>query len=168
MDKTVNAFLQPDKSPEIGERPDLALDNATDRIILGYYIPGIGFDLLHAKGYAPVFRIDTQDLGLHRIPNLNDFGRVLDLAVPGHFADVDEPFDAVLKLDEGTVIGDAHNLAVYPRTDGIPGWYPLPGIFGQLFHAEGDTLLFFVELKDLDLDIVTDGQHFRWMLQSAP
>src|SRR6266851_9230 len=87
---------------------------------------------------------------------------------PAHLGDVDQPLDAFLQLDEGAVVGDAHDLALEAR----PHWITLgrarPRVGHDLFHAEGHALARGIVLEHHHLDLVADLDRFRRMLQAAP
>ncbi len=81
---------------------------------------------------------------------------------------MDEALDALLQLDEGAVIGDAEHAPFNPRADGIALGGIEPRIGRELLEAERDALLVFVELENLDLDLIADVDQIARMRESAP
>ena len=67
---------------------------------------------------------------------------------------MDQAFDALLQLDERAVVGDADDAAADVRAHGIALRGVQPGIGRELLEAQRDALLVFVELQNLDLDLV--------------
>ena len=64
--------------------------------------------------------------------------------------------DALLQLDEGTVVGQVADLAADDRAVRIAFGDVVPGILLGLLHAERDLLAFVVDAEDDDLDLVAD------------
>ncbi len=58
------------------------------------------------------------------VADVHDLGRMAHVAGPRHLGDVDQPFDALLELDEGAVVGDRDHLPLDPRRR--PGTSPRP------------------------------------------
>ena len=56
-------------------------------------------------------RVDLEHLALDFVADVHDLRRMLDLLGPAHLADVDQTLDAGLEFHEGTVVGEAHDLA---------------------------------------------------------
>src|SRR5262249_39680509 len=106
--------------------------------------------------------------GLDLIVDLHDLGRMLHALRPAHLAYVDEPFDALLQLDEGAVIGDADDASLDARTDGIALRRVKPRVGRELLEAERDALLVFVELQNFDVDLVAHVDQVARMRQAAP
>src|SRR6185312_3070841 len=87
---------------------------------------------------------------------------------PGHFGNVHETFDAGLKLNKRAVVGDVGDAALHFGADRIFSFDPFPRIALQLLHAERDAVRFVVDLDDLDLHGLADGQDIRRMIDAAP
>ena len=87
---------------------------------------------------------------------------------PAHFGDVDQAFDAVLKLNERTVIGDVGDLALDLGANRIALGHDFPRILVQLLHAERDALRLGVDADDLDLDRLADMQHVGRVVDTLP
>src|SRR5580704_14193972 len=87
---------------------------------------------------------------------------------PRHFGDVDQALDAGLELDERAVVGDVGDAALEARADRILGLDALPGIVLQLLHAERDAVRLVIDLDDLDLHLLPDGQHLGRMIDPPP
>ena len=52
-------------------------------------------------------------------PGVNHLRGVLHALGPGHFADVDQTLNALLELNERTVVGDGEDATANLRTDGV-------------------------------------------------
>ena len=84
------------------------------RVPTGYFgfdaLPRIVEQLLHAERDTVRLVIDLDDLHLHRLADIEHFGRVID-AAPRDVGDVQQAVDAA-EVDERTVIGDVLDHAV--------------------------------------------------------
>ena len=89
---------------------------------------------------------------------------------PAHLGDVDEPLDAFLQLDEGAVVGDAHDLAADSRAPGpdTPSADLGPRVGHDLLHAERNALAAMIILQHDHFDFVANLHHFGRMLHAAP
>src|SRR5262245_35843146 len=110
MDQPLDAGLELDEGAVVGDVGDRALEAGARRVFGGDALPRIGFELFDAEADALGFRIDADDLHLHRVADIHDLARMID-APPRHVGDVKQPVDAA-KIDEGAVIGDVLDHAV--------------------------------------------------------
>ena len=168
VDQAVNAFLDFDERAEIGEVAHPALDRGAHRILVMQRVPGIGGQLPHAERDAPLLRIHAQHDAIDLIANVDQLRRVLDALGPGHFADVDQAFDALLEFDERAVVGDADDASADVRADGIAMRRIQPGVRRELLESQRNPLLFLVELQDFHLDLVADIHQVAGMSQASP
>ena len=81
-----------------------------DRILRLDALPRIVQQLLHAERDAVGLVVDLDDLDLHRLADVEHFGRVID-APPGDVGDVQQAVDAA-EVDERAVVGDVLDHAV--------------------------------------------------------
>ena len=167
MHQPVNAVLNFDEGPEIGQLSDSPLHHRADAVPFGYRGPRIGFELLDAERNAPVLRLNLEHHRFHLIADADDLRRVLHPPAPGHLRDVDQPFDAGLEFDKSAVIGDADNPADDAAADHIPLFDRFPRIRVQLLHPQRNSFFVAVELQNLDRDLVADVQNLRRMLNPA-
>ena len=156
VDEPIDPFFDAYEGPEIGQIAHPPLDQFADRIPLFDGLPWIGLGLLDAEGYAPPLPIDVENYGFDNLPYRYDLGGVADAFVPAHLADVDEPFDPLLQLHKGPVIGDGDHLASDPVAHGVLGVDVIPRVGLQLLIAKADTLPLRVELEHHHLDRVPD------------
>src|SRR4051812_47660086 len=140
VDQAVDLLFDFDERAELGEVANLALDLRADRVLVGEVVPRVALDLLEAERNPPRRRIDAEHHGVHRVADIEDLRRVLDALAPRHLADVDQPLDAGLELDERAVVGEAHHLAAHARADRIPIHHVRPRVGDQLLVAERDAL----------------------------
>jgi len=91
----------------------------------------------------------------------NDLAGVHVLLGPRHFRNVDQAFDARLQFDERAVVGDVGDAAGEARIERILRLDALPRIVQQLLHAERDAVGFVIDLDDLHLHRLPDGQKLR-------
>jgi hypothetical protein len=122
---------------------------------------GIAHGLLETERNAALDRIDFQHLHFDFLRGRDDLAGVHVLLGPRHFRDVDQAFDARLQLDERAVVGDVGDAAGEARVQRILRLDALPRIVQQLLHAERDAVGLVVDLDDLDLHGLADGQHLR-------
>ena len=85
-------------------------ERAADRILGGGAFPRIALELLHAEADALRLAVDADDLHLHRVADVDHFGRVVD-ALVADVGDVEQAVDAA-EVDERAVIGDVLDHAV--------------------------------------------------------
>src|SRR5205085_2583364 len=113
-------------------------------------------------------RIHLQHLHFDFLRGGDDLAGMHVLLGPRHFRDVDQAFDARLQFDERAVVGDVGDAAGEARVERIFRLDALPRIVQQLLHAERDTVGFVVDLDDLDLDGLADGEHLGRVIDPAP
>src|SRR3954464_12201988 len=90
-----------------------------------------------------------------------------NVARPAHLADVYEPFDARLELDESAVVGDRDNLTRDACADRILLGDILPRIALELFEPERDALAIPIDVENFDFQLLTDVHHLGGMLNAA-
>ena len=81
---------------------------------------------------------------------------------------MDQAFDARLQFDERAVVGDVGDAAGEARIERILRLDALPRIVQQLLHAERNAVGLVVDLDDLDLDGLADGQNLGRVIDPAP
>jgi hypothetical protein len=79
-----------------------------------------------------------------------------------------EAFDAGLQLHERTIVGDVGDAARDLVADRIFRFDAFPRIALQLLHAERDAVRLVIDLDDLDLHRLTDGNDFGRVIDAAP
>src|ERR1700687_1799477 len=168
MDHAVHFAVEPQEQPELGLVLDLALDGGSDRILLDEHFPGIAHGLLEAERNPALDRIDFENLHFDFLRGRNDLAGMHVLLGPGHFGDVDQAFDARLQFDERAVVGDVGDAAGEARIERVLRLDALPRIVQQLLHAERDAVGLVVDLDDLHLHGLADGQHFGRVIDPAP
>ena len=92
-------------------------------------------------------------IGFDFVVLLEDFGRVVDLAGPGHVGDVDHAVDAFFQLHERAVGGEVADRALDGGADRVAEFDLVPRVGLELADAERDFLL-------LDADAEHDGFDF--------
>ena len=65
---------------------------------------------------------------------------MLDALVPGHLGDVDQALDAVLELDEATVVRHGHDLSANDGARRVPKVDLVPRIGPDLLAPQADAL----------------------------
>ena len=168
VNQAVDTGLDFHEHAEVGDRFDLALDRAADRMDFRQCFPRIRLGLLESERNPPIALVDPEHLDFDRVADVDHLRRMHRALAPGHFADVDQPLDALFQFDEGAVIGNADDFAVQPRADRIAFGRLGPRVGHDLLHAERDALARLVVLEHDHLDLFADLQHFRRMLQAAP
>src|SRR5260221_1033186 len=168
MHHAVDIALEPEEQAELGLVLDLALDHRSDREFLDEHFPGVTHGLLEAERNPSLDRIDFQDLHFDFLRGRHDLAGVHVLFGPRHFRDVDQALDARLQFDEGAVVGDVGDAAGEAHIERILRFDALPGIVQQLLHAERDAVGLVVDLDDLDLHGLADGQDLGRVIDAAP
>src|SRR5467141_205243 len=168
MHHAVDIALEPEEQTELGLVLDLAFDRRSDREFFDEHFPGIAHGLLEAERNPALDRIDFENLHFDFLRGRNDLAGVHVLFGPRHFRNVDQALDARLQFDERTVVGDVGDAAVEARVQRIFRLDALPRIIQQLLHAERDAVGLVVDLDDLDLHGLADGQDFGRVIDPAP
>ena len=164
----VDVVVQADEQTEFGGVLDFALDGRADRVGSDERIPGIVLGLLETQRDPALGAVDVQDHDVHFLRGGDDLARMDVLLGPGHFRDVHQAFNAGFQLNECAVVGDVGDAAGVFGTGGIFGFDAIPRIGLQLLHAEADALGVRVDLDDLHLDGVADGEHLRRVRDALP
>src|SRR5687768_15951197 len=168
MDQAVDVVFDLDERAKLGQVADLALDAGADRVLLGQLMPRVALDLLESQRNAAGRRIDAEHLRFHGVADVQDLRRVLDALAPRHLADVDQPFDARLELDERAVVGEAHDLAADAHAGGETIHHRGQRIGHQLFVAERHAHGGLVVLEHHHVDLVVDLEQLARMTDAAP
>ncbi|MPM23755.1 hypothetical protein SDC9_70229 [bioreactor metagenome] len=160
MDQSVDLVRQFDEGAERGDFGHLASYHIADLVELFDVFPGIVFDLLEAQRNALLFGVDVQNHGFDFIAGAQDFGRIVDLAGPRHIGNMDHAVDIVFDFDEGAVAGHVADLALDAAADGVLFEQDFPRIAFDLADAEGDFLVFLVDVEHHGFDDFTLADHF--------
>src|SRR6185437_16182662 len=168
VDHAVDVALETKEQAEFGLVLDLAFDRRTDRELLDEDFPGIAHGLLEAERDAALDRIDFENLHFDFLRGRNDLAGVHVLLGPRHFRDVDQALDARLQFDERAVVGDVGDAAGEARVQRVLRLDALPRIVQQLLHAERNAVGLVVDLDDLDLHGLADGEHLGRVVDPAP
>src|SRR5262249_13469120 len=168
VDHAVDVAFETQEQTELGLVLDLALDRRTNRMLLDEDFPGIAHGLLEAERDAALDRIHFQHLHFDFLRGRHDLAGVHVLLGPRHLRDVDQAFDARLEFDERAVVGDVGDTAGEARTQRVLGFDALPRIVQQLLHAERDAVRLVVDLDDLHLHRLADGEHLGRVIDAAP
>ena len=159
VDHAVDVALEADEQAELGRVLDFALDDRTDRVLLGEGLPRVRLGLLEAKRDPALLLVDLEHLDVDFLGGADDLARVDVLLGPAHLGDVDQAFDARLELDERAIFGDVGHAAAEHAADRILGRGAFPRIALELLHAEADALRVAVDADDLHLHRVADVEH---------
>src|SRR4051812_8992916 len=168
MDHAVDVAFEAQEQTELGLVLDFAFDGGADRELLDEDFPGIAHGLLEAERDAALDRIDFENLHFDFLRGRNDLAGVHVLLGPRHFRDVDQAFDARLQFDERAVVGDVGDAAGEACVQRVFCLDALPRIVQQLLHAERNAVGLVVDLDDLDLHGLADGEHFGRVIDPAP
>ena len=168
VNQPVDARRDLDEGAEGGQVAHLALQPRPGGILEREGQPGILLDLLHAQRDLLGRRIHLQHHRLDLVRDGDQLRGMADVARPRHFRDVDEPFDALLQLDESAVVRDRHHLAVYAHADRVLEVDVGPRIGKQLLEPERDPLPLPVDVEDLDIELLADAHHVGGVSHSSP
>src|SRR4029077_13580654 len=168
MDHAVDVAFAPEKKAEFGLVLDLAFDRGADREFLDKHFPGIAHGLLETERNPPLDGIDLEHLHFDFLRGRNDLAGMHVLLGPRHFRDMDQAFDARLELDEGAIVGDVGDAAGEAGSERIFRFDPLPRIVQELLHAERDAVGLVIDLDDLDLHRLADGENLGRVIDAPP
>src|ERR1700688_4157836 len=168
MDHAVDVALETQEQAELGLVLDFAFDRRADRELLDEHFPGIAHGLLETERDPALDRIDFQNLHFDFLRGRNDLAGMHVLLGPRHLRNVDQALDARLQFDERAVVGDVGDAAGEAGVERILRLDALPRIVQQLLHAERDAVGLVVDLDDLDLHGLADGQHFGRGIDPPP
>ena len=99
----------------------------------------VGIKLLHAELDLALFRVDGEDQRFDDLALAQHVAGMVDAAVGGDLADVDEAFDAFGDLDEGAEVHDFGDGAFDLGADGEFARDVEPGVGEGLLEAECDA-----------------------------
>ena len=104
MYQRLDARLQLDERPVVGDVGDAPLEPGVYRVFGLDALPRVGLELLHAEADALGFRIEADDLNIDGLADIERLRGVVD-SPPGNVRNVQKSVDAA-EVDEGAVIGD--------------------------------------------------------------
>ena len=134
MDQTFDARFQFNEGAIIGNVGNPTHELGIHRVFGGNALPRIGIQLFHAKRNALGFGIETNDLNLNGLADLQGLARVVN-APPGDIGDVQQAVDTA-EIDESAVIGDVLDDAIEDLAFRQVGDQLRPG-FGAGFFQNG-------------------------------
>ncbi len=117
--------------------------------------------MLDAQRHLFTLAIDSQNGDVDFVANLNQLDGMVDPFDPGHFADVHQALDTRFQFDEGTVAHHVDDFALVNAADRVFLFDVVPRIGKHLLHAQGDLDFLAVDIQDLDVDLLIDGDHVR-------
>src|SRR6266481_5757863 len=168
MYQAVDSVFDFNESAKFGQIADSALDRRPHWIFVMQRIPGVGRKLSHAQRYPAFGRVYAQDDAIHLVANVDQLRRMFHPLRPGHFAHVDQTFNALLEFYKCAVIGDADDASVDVRAHGIAVLSIQPRIGRELFESQRNALLVFVILQNLYLNLVADVNQIARVGQASP
>src|SRR5690606_28276933 len=168
VNQTVDATVQTNEDTEIGDRLDGAGDAVALVELAGEVFPRVGLALLDAQGDTTTLFVDVQNHDFHFVADLYDLRRVDVLVGPVHFGHVHQTFDAFFQLGEATVVGQVGDAGHYAGVFRVTGLDGDPRVFAQLLQTQRYAVTLAVELQHLDIDLVTNVDDFRRMLDALP
>src|SRR3954452_15018528 len=168
MHHAVDIAFEPEEQAELGLVLDLALHRRSHREFFHEHFPGIAHGLLEAERDPAFDRIDFENLHFHLLRGRNDLAGMHVLLGPRHFRDMDQAFDTRLQFDERAVIGDVGDAAGEACIQRILRLDALPRIVQQLLNAKRHAVGLVVDLDDLDLHGLADGEHLGRVIDPPP
>src|SRR5690606_36500906 len=119
-------------------------------------LPRILGRLLQAQRDPLILRIHAEYDDADVVALAQHLRRMLDALRPAHVADVDQPVDPRLDLDERAEAREVTDLALDTRADRVLLRQREPRVLLDLLHAERDLLVVAIDLQHHCLDLVTD------------
>ena len=154
VDEALDAGDDLDEGAEGDDLGHLALERGAGAVGVEDRLPRVLLRLLEAERDPLAVAVDVEHLDLDRLADLEDLGRVVDVA-PGDLGDVDQAVDA-LEVDEGAEVDDVGDLAL----DDLAGLQAAEDLLADLLALvledgaarEHDVVAAAVELDHLALD----------------
>src|SRR5437016_5257929 len=112
VDEAIDTRLELHEGAELRDVADDAAVLRTHRIFFEEERPRVRLQLLEAERNLLRVLIDVENDRLRLLPKRQQRRGVLDVLRPGHFADVNEPFDALFEFDKGAVVRHRNDLAL--------------------------------------------------------
>src|SRR5271157_4302384 len=119
VNQAVDAVLDFDECAEVGQVAHLAFHHRADRELFVQRLPRVRLKLLQAKTDAAFVDVYVEYHCLKLIAHVDHLRGMLHPLRPGHLANVHQAFNALLQLDEGSVIGHADYAAFHMRADRV-------------------------------------------------
>ncbi len=157
--QAVDVARQADEDAEVGDRLDLAGHLVAAVVVLGELLPRVRLALLESERDAAALLVDVEHHDLDFLAGVHDLRGIDVLVGPVHLRDVHQAFDAVLDLDERTVVGDVGDLAEHARCRRVAPRDVLPRIGAELLEPQADARALAIELENAHLDLVADLHH---------
>src|SRR5436190_205767 len=115
VDQAIDTILDLDKCPKIRQISNLTVDFRSYGITRSDRVPRIIKELFQSEANAFLDRIDAEYLHFDLVAAIEHAFRAYGTLRPRNLRDVNQSFNAGLKLDKHTVIGNGRNSALYPR-----------------------------------------------------
>ena len=169
VDQSIDAVFDLDERAEVGQVANAAFNRARPPGYLSCKLShGFVASCRMPSEMRRSVRIDAEHDAFHLVADIDQLRRMLHPLGPGHLADVDQAFDALLQLHERAVVGHADDAPADVCADGIALLRIEPRIRRQLLESQRDALLVLVELQNLDLDLIADIHQVTRMRQPSP
>src|SRR6266699_1789470 len=154
--QSVNSLFNFNERAKVCEIAHAPFNRGAHGILLDKAVPRIGCKLPHPERNPPLAWIDAQHHAFDLITYIDQLRRMFGALRPGHFADMDEAFDSLLKLDECSVISHADDAPVHMRADRIAMLGIQPWVRRELLESQRDSLLVAIKLEYLHLNLIAD------------
>src|SRR5262245_38936396 len=168
MDQTIDTFLNFNEGSKISEVAHSSVDTRTNLVTFSQSFPRILLNLFHTQTDSSGFRIDAQDFNFNHVARINQLARMFDAFGPAHFGNMDQTFNAGLKLNKRTIVGNAGHLTRNSRHRRKALFDTLPRVRQKLLVTQRDALASAIEPQDLHLNGVANLEQLTRILQSAP
>src|SRR6266576_7252913 len=119
VDQAVDTVFDFDECAEIRKVAYPAFHLRTDREFFVQAVPWVRGELPHTERNAPFRGVHVEHDALDLVADIDQLRRMLHALRPSHLADVHEPFNTLLQLDERTVIGNANDAPSHVRAHRI-------------------------------------------------
>ena len=123
--------------------------------------------LLDRQADPPAGEVEIDDLHPQLLAGRDDLIGRVDV-VRRHLRDVHEALDAVADLDEGTELDELGDPAVDQLADLVGGGELLPRVLLGRLQRQADALAAHVDVEDLDVDLVADGDDRARVIDVLP
>ncbi len=168
VDHAFNAFSNLHECAELGDAGDRAFNHRADGQIFAHSTHGSPSACFSPSEMRRSGDVHAEDDGFHGFAGFEHVTGLANFFRPRHFRNVDQAFNAGLKLHERAKIheprdGAAHALAGFVLFRGC-----IPWMRQKLLHAERDAPLVGINFEHANFNFLADRKHISGLVDAAP
>ena len=168
VNHAVDTLFEADECTISGEVTNLSLDFLADRVTSLDLGPWILLKLADPKRDLLLFGRNPKDHRLDLLIKLKHIARSRNTLDPRKLGNVNKSLNSFLNFDKGTVRKKFSDLPGNFSSNWEAGLNISPWVVSHLLETKRDALLVTINVKDLNLDLLTYAKHFRWVRDAPP